>query len=101
MVNEGAGNGHALTLSAGEFIWTVRHAVSQIDRGECLFGHLMSLGRSDATVDQRQFDIVQGGGPSQQVEGLKDKTHFLIANARQLVVVHLGDVFAVEPVFTL
>ena len=36
---------------------------------------------------------------SQKVEGLKDKSDLFVAYAREFVVVHLGDVLAVYPVF--
>ena len=39
-------------------------------------------------------------GPGQQIKRLEDKANFLIAYARKLIVVHFGDVLAVEPVFT-
>ena len=45
----------------------------------------------DAGVDQRQLDVVQRGGARQQVERLKDEADLLVADARQLVVVHLAD----------
>ena len=77
----------------------MRHAIGQIDGGKRLFGHLVPLGSGNAAVDQRQFDIVQGRGSRQQVESLKDKAHFLIANASQLVVIHFRDVLTVQDVF--
>ncbi len=44
---------------------------------------------------------MQGGGAGQQIEGLKHKADFLIANAGQIVVVHLSHIFSVQPVLAL
>ncbi len=40
-------------------------------------------------------------GAGQQVEGLEDEADFLVADARQLVVVEFADQLAVEPVLAL
>ncbi len=58
----------------------------------------MRLRSSDvhAGVDQRQFDVAQGVGAGQQVEGLKDETDFAIADFGQLVVIQFADVGAVQ-----
>src|SRR6185503_4455804 len=101
MVDQGPSDGDALTLSSGQLIGTVRYAIREIDRLESLRGHLVPLCGSDTTIYQGQFNVMKRRGPCQQVEGLKNETDFLIANARQLVVVHLGNVFGVEPVFAL
>ena len=57
-----------------------------------------ALFAGDAGVDQRQFDVVQSGGASQQVEGLENETDFLVADAGQFVVVQFADQLAVQPV---
>ena len=101
MVHKGASDGHALALTAREFVGSVRHAVSKVNGLESLLRHFMSLRRTDATVNQRQLNIVKRSRAGEQIERLKNKPDFLIANASQFVVVHLGDVLAVEPVFTL
>src|SRR4029079_7477842 len=41
---------------------------------------------------------MQCGGASQEVESLKYKSDFLITNSRKLVIVHLGNVLAIQPV---
>src|SRR5215213_2159196 len=61
----------------------------------------MSLRRAHTTVDQRQLNIVQRSRAREQIERLKNETDFLVANASKLVVVHLRNVLAVKPVFTL
>ena len=54
-----------------------------------------------AGVDQRQLHVVQRRGARQQVEGLEDEADLLVADARQLVVVHLADLLAVQEVGAL
>ena len=66
------------------------HARFQAHRGQRAFGALDALFTGDAGVDQRQLDVVQGGGAGQQVEGLKDEADFFVADARQFVVVQFA-----------
>ncbi len=40
-------------------------------------------------------------GAGEQVEGLEDESDFLVADAREFVVVEFADELAVEPVFAL
>jgi hypothetical protein len=94
-------DGDALSLSARQFIWPVRHAVSKIDCCQCLFGHFVTLGSTNTTVDQRQLDVVQGGCSCQEVERLKDEPNFLITDSSELVVVHLRHVLTGKPIFAL
>src|SRR4026208_128295 len=101
MIHERASDRDALSLTARELVGFVSHALSQVYGLERLLRHFMSLRRADATVNQRQFDVVQRRSAREQIEGLKNETDFLVANACELVVVHLRDVLAVEPVFTL
>ena len=65
------------------------------------FGALHALFRRNAGVDQRQLDVVQGGGAGQQVEGLEDEADFLVADAGQFVVVQFADQLTVQPVVAL
>ena len=65
------------------------------------FGLLDARGRGGAVVDQRQFHVVQRGGARKQIECLEDEADFLVADARQLVVVEFADELTVEPVAAL
>src|SRR5712692_6497236 len=81
VVHQGASDGHALALAAGELVGLVIHAVLEIDVGQGLLGSLDArLGRS-AAVNQRQLDVVERCGARQQVEGLENKPNFLVADA--------------------
>src|SRR5947209_19282699 len=50
----------------------------------------------NARVDERQLHITQGCRSGQKIEGLKHETDLAIANGRKLVVIHFGDVLAIE-----
>src|SRR5215217_2242782 len=101
MIHERAGDRDALSLTARELVGLVSHTLSQVHGVERFLRHFMSLRRTNTTVNQRQLDIVQRSRAREQIERLENETDFLIANTSKLVVVHLRDVLAVEPVFTL
>ena len=62
------------------------------------FARSDALGCGHASVNQRQFHIVQSGGARQQVEGLEDKTDFFVPNVGEFVVFQLTDLLTVQPV---
>ena len=101
VVDEGTGDGDALSLTAGELVGLVQHAGAEVDVLEGGFGALFALVGGGSVVDQGQLDVVERGGPGQQVEGLEDEADLLVTDASQLVVVELGDVVSVEPVLAL
>ena len=101
VVDEGAGDGDALALAAGELVGLVHHAGAEVDALEHGLGAGDALGGGGAVVDEGQLDVVQRGGAGEQVEGLEDEADLLVADAGELVVVELGDVVAVEPVLAL
>src|SRR3954463_14888310 len=79
MVDERAGDGDPLALSARKLVGTVRHAVGELDGRERAHGALLAVGRRDARVDERQLYVVQGRGAREQVEGLEDEADLLIS----------------------
>ena len=97
-VDQGAGDGDALPLAAGELVGLVIHARFEADIGQRLLGALNALGGRRAVVDQRQLHVVQRSGAGKQIECLEDEADFLVANAGQLIVVEFADELAVEPV---
>ena len=99
MIDEGARNGDALALSAGEFVGFVHHAGAEVYGFEDFFCTASALGGRGAVVDEGKLDVVEGSGAGEKVEGLKDKANFLIADAGKFVIVQLGNIVAVEPVF--
>ena len=86
VVHEGAGDGDALALTAGELVRLVVHAALEIDLLHGELGHLEALVGGNAGVDQRQLDIVQRRGAGQQVERLEDEADLFVADAGQVVV---------------
>ena len=95
-VDQGAGDGDALALAAGHFVGFMVDAIGQPHAGQGLQRDAFAVAAVHPGVDQGQFDIAQRVGPGQEVEGLKDKADFPVANLGQLIVVQFADVGAVE-----
>ena len=101
VVHERARDGHALTLPAGELVRLVAHPVVELDAPQRFLGAILPFFRGDARVDERQFHVVERGRAREEVEGLEDEPNLLVADARQLVVVHLADLLLVQQVAAL
>ena len=101
VIDEGAGDGDALALSAGELVWLVHHAGAEVDGFKDRLGACGAFGCGGAIVDERQLDVVKGGGAGEEVEGLEDEAYLLVADTGEFVVVEFGDVVSVEPVLAL
>ena len=89
-VDQRAGDGDALALAAGELVGLVHHAGAEVDGLEDGLGAFGALGGGRAVVDERQLDVVEGGGAGEQVEGLEDEADLLVADAGQLVIVQFA-----------
>ncbi len=72
-MDDGARNRHALLLAAGEFGRRMVFAAFKAHGPECGGGALFSLAAAHATIDERQFDILEGGGARQEIEPWKTK----------------------------
>ena len=97
-VDKSARNGDALPLAARQFVGLVQHALLQINRTQRFARALFPFGGRNTRINQRQLDIVQGGGSGQQVKRLKNKADFLVSDAGKFVVVHFADQLAVQEV---
>ena len=95
-VHQRAGDGDALALAAGQLVGPVMDPVGQADVAQGLQRHLPPFLGGHAGVDQGQLDVAQRVGARQQVEGLEDEADLLVADLRQLVVVHLAHLDAVQ-----
>ncbi len=95
IVDEGAGDGDALLLAAGEFVGAVVEALAEAD----LFEEFLRAGGfvvDFVAVDEWEGDVVDGGGAAQEVELLEDEADGFGADVGELVVVEPGDVFVEE-----
>ncbi len=93
-VDQGAGDGDALLLAAGEFVGAVVGAVAQADALQRRAGAAQALLAGQPGVHQRQGDLFDSRGARQQVELLEDEADAAAADARLGVVGQLTDVFA-------
>ena len=98
LIYEGAGDGDALLLAAGEFVRFVIAAVVEADELEGLGGALMALLAADAGVEEGELDVGLGSGAGQEVEALEDETDLEAADLGEAVVVECADVGAVKAV---
>src|SRR5436190_12039908 len=62
---------------------------------------LAAIARGHAAVEQRQLDVLEGGGAGEQVEHLKHEADFRVAYGRELIAREPRDVLTVEPVHTI
>ena len=72
------------------------HAIAQTNFIEDPHGHFFARLWVNARVNERQLDIAQTCRARQQVKRLEDKSDLAISDCGQLVIVHLGDIAAVE-----
>ncbi len=96
VANKRAGDGNPLLLAARHIrrdgIAPVRQA-DLFQRRNCA---LAPFGPPDATIEQGQFNIPEGGAPGQQVVGLKDISDMAVAQIRHLVARETGHVMTTE-----
>ena len=99
-VDEAASDGHALLLAAGQLRRVVVHAVAQADALQQGLGPLAGLaaGQVRRGVGQRHHDVVEGAGPAEQVEALKDEADLFVADHGPLVGRQIRHLLVVEPV---
>ena len=100
VVDEGARDGDALLLAAGELRGGVVHALFEADEADELERAAADLGvgQRRVVVGRRHHDVLERRGARQQVEVLKDEADAVVAQAGALVGVEPGDVAAVNPV---
>jgi len=97
MVDQGARDRHALALAPDSSLACDTCAA----RDQRLVGRPWRVLRLPAIhpgVDERNSTFEERCGTSQQVEGLEDEANLAVADARQLVVLHLAHQVAVQVV---
>ena len=100
VVDQGAGDGHALHLSAGHLVGLVLQAVAQADGHEGVDGAAAAFGGADrGVVHQGQLDVLHRRGFRQQVVVLEDEADFAVAQHGALGLRHGAHAGAVQQVF--
>src|SRR5882762_7245596 len=92
--DDGAGDGHALFLSAGELARVVIHALGKADDAERGLHVLAALGLGEFCEKQGQLDVLKGGEHGDEVVHLKDEADMARAPLRELVAGHVRDFIA-------
>ena len=95
-VGQGAGDGDALLLAAGEFVGAVPSASGESDRFEQFVGAASALADAGSGDAQREFDVLVGREQRQQSEGLEDEADAVASELGELALGVLGDVLAVD-----
>src|SRR6266478_9731142 len=72
------------------------NAITQADICQHLGRAFLASFGLDTSINERQLDVTQRCCSRQKVECLKNKSDLAITNGRELVVIHFGNVFAVE-----
>ena len=96
VVDQSAGNRHALPLPAGKLIGLMISSVSKADGLQIVIGALLAFFASDTCIDQGQGHIVQGADAGEQVEVLEHEAYFFVARDGQRIVVQGGNFLAVQ-----
>ncbi len=95
-VDDRAGDGDALLLTAGELVGFVVESVAEADAIEGSGGAIEAFARWDVAVDRRQHDVFEGAEGSEQMELLEDEAEFLVADFGEVGLRDLRYVDAVE-----
>ena len=99
VVDQGAGDGDTLHLSAAHLVALMLKSVTQSDGFQCLDRPSVSLlGGNASVVHEGEFDIFDSRGLGEQVVVLEDKTNFAVAQYGTFIFGHLARVVAVKPV---
>ena len=85
VVDQRAGDRHALLLPARKLRRLVVLAMGEPDLGEARLGLLARAGMPVPRIEEGERHIVEGARPRQQVEGLEDEADLLVAVGGELV----------------
>src|SRR3989338_561018 len=97
--NQSSGNGHSLLLPArklGGFMIPAMAKTNGLDR---VLGHLLPVRLRNIGIKKRQLHVLNDASARQKIEGLKNKSHFFIANARDFSRLIIIKGLAVKTVF--
>ena len=96
LIDQRAGDSHALLLSTRHFVRLVVQPVTQPDALQC--GNTAITAAGDARVDEGQLHVGQRRRAWEQVEALEDEADLAVANFGQAIIVHLAHVLSVEQI---
>ena len=99
VVDEGAGDGDALLLAAGELLGTVIEAMAEADELREGDAVCVAVGEVAALIKERDVDVLDDGELVDEVVGLEDEAERAAAKGGELVVIHRGDVLPAEEIF--
>ena len=99
-VHQGAGDGHALLLAAGEFVGFVVFFALQTQIVQQFFGAFGTLFVRRAHIHGGQGDVVAGSQRAQEVVTLEDKAEAFAPQPRQFVGIHFRGFDAVDLIRT-
>ena len=102
-IDQGAGDGDALLLAAGELAGRIAFAVAeteQLQRGARPFGAYGATLRPRGGVVERQTDILKRASASQQVEALEHEAEALAADTGEIRLAQCRDIDAFHEVMT-
>ena len=100
VVDQGAGYGYALHLSARHLVAVVVEPLAQSYGLEGDDGTLLALvGTHGGVVHERQLDILHAGGLGEQVVVLEDEPYLAVAQNGAVVAAHGAHAHTVEVVF--
>src|SRR5436190_24218482 len=100
MIHERTSDRDTLSLSTGKLVRSVHHTIAKLDGCQCCLGLIVTFSGTHAGVDQRKLDVMQRRCTSKKIEGLKYESYFLISDACELVIRHVRNEIAVDPVLT-
>ena len=96
--DHGAGDGHALLLTAGELVREVLGTVADVHALHHLLHLLLALALRHAEIGKRQLDVLLYVELVDEVEALEDEAYLSLADGRALVLMQSGHLFVTEPI---
>ena len=96
---QGAGDGDALALAAGELVGQVVEAVVEADELEQAAGARFDFLAREAFEVEREGHVLDAGERGEEVEELEDEADFVAAEAGEVVIGERGDGLAVDADF--
>ena len=87
LIDQSARDGDALLLAAGKLVWVMTGALAQAHDFQRSSGAFPLLASADAWsgVEHRQLGVFQRRSAREQIETLKNKTDFFVAQSRQFI----------------